>query len=301
MSPFDVEPEDMKRASVIDEKIDALLAGRAPAPGDELASDLSRMIEQVDSAFPLPVISEQVEDAHLARIMAASAEMPAPQMTPAAPVRETPLMRLRAGLSRRVAAATLMLATAFGGAAYVGVLPAPVQQAVSKVAAFIGLDLPDRNDDGAQEGGHDRKEIGDDKSSSDDLEGSDSHKSSSDDARRDSEGDDSHGSDRSDDDGERTEDDESDDEGSGSDDRESDDDRSGSDDGSGDDGSEPEDDESDKNSGSDDDESESSGSDSGDEVDLDESDSDSRDSDDGDPSEEVDTDGAEDVETDIED
>ena len=141
MSGFDVEP-DMTRASVVDEKLSALLTGRDPVDGDELASELSWMIEQVNSAFPLPVMPEQIEDTHLGRMMEVRGELPVPVPARIAPVHASLSDRLRAGLSHKVAAAALAFTAAFGGAAYAGVLPAPVQEAVSNAAALVGLELP---------------------------------------------------------------------------------------------------------------------------------------------------------------
>lgn len=172
MSGFDVEPEDMTRASVVDEKLNALLTGRDPAEGDELASELSWMIEQVDNAFPLPVVSKQVEDTHLARMMEVSGELPVPVTAPIAPVHASLFDRLRAGLSRKVAAATLTLTAAFGSAAYAGVLPAPVQEAVSNAAALVGLELPNPVDDGADQDARELEEVGDDYQRPDDAVGS---------------------------------------------------------------------------------------------------------------------------------
>lgn len=160
MSVFDVEPEDMTSASVLDEKLNALLAGQRPAPGDELGSELSFMLEQVRQAFPPVVVPEQVEDVHFARMMNAAAGLsadvtapmavaqgPAAITAPSAPVRAGFLDKIRAGLSHRMAAAMLALTTAFGGAAYAGILPPPIQSAVANAAAAIGLKLPHPGDE----------------------------------------------------------------------------------------------------------------------------------------------------------
>ena len=146
MSDFGVE-QDMTRASMMDQKIETLLSGTADM-SDPLVAKLAVMQQSISEAFPLPVIAEDVEDSHLARMMAA--------LVPAAPVvvsqvpadRTSPLLAtLKASFARRVAAVTLALSTAFGGAAYAGVLPDPVQRAVSKAAAVVGLDLPGVEDD----------------------------------------------------------------------------------------------------------------------------------------------------------
>lgn len=172
MSAFDVEPEDMTRASVVDEKLNALLGGRNPAEGDELASQLSWLIEQVNDAFPLAVMPEQVEDAHLARMMEVAGESPVLVTAPLAPVYASRFDRLRAGLSRKVAAATLTFTAAFGGAAYAGVLPAPIQEAVSNAAAIVGLELPNPADAVADQDDSELEEVGNDDRSSDDSVGS---------------------------------------------------------------------------------------------------------------------------------
>ncbi len=160
MSGFGVEPEDMRRATVLDKKLDALLAGRDPAPGDEMAAELALMLDEVRAAFPAVVVSEQVEDAHIARIVEA-AESVAPVTAPMAPARSSFLDRMRAGLSRRVAAASLAFTAAFGGAAYAGALPDPVQRAVSNAAGAVGVELPkpgDRDDKGSVTGNDERRD-----------------------------------------------------------------------------------------------------------------------------------------------
>ena len=154
MSGFGVEPEDMRRATVLDKKLDALLTGGDPVPGDELAAELSLMLQELESAFPAAVVSEQVEDVHIARMIEAARESVAPATAPMAPAnapmapaRSSLLDRMRAGVSQRVAAASLAFTAAFGGAAYAGVLPAPVQRAVANAAGAVGLELPKPGDD----------------------------------------------------------------------------------------------------------------------------------------------------------
>lgn len=147
MSDFGVEP-DMSRSVIIDDKLDALLAGREAAPGDELAAELSFMLGQIHQAFPPAVVSEQVEDAHITKMMEAAASLPVAETADTVALQAPLLDRIRAGLSRRIAVATLALTTAFGGAAYAGVLPDPIQRAASQVAATVGLDLPE-GDEGA--------------------------------------------------------------------------------------------------------------------------------------------------------
>lgn len=145
MTNFDVEL-DMTRATVIDEKIEGLLRGIAPDAADPLSNELASMRQGLSHAFPLPVIPELVEDEHLARMMAAVVPAVTGANSEVMADRTSPLTALKASFARRVAAATLALSTAFGGAAYAGVLPEPVQDAVSKAAAVIGIDLPRSQD-----------------------------------------------------------------------------------------------------------------------------------------------------------
>lgn len=141
MTGLDVE-RDMRRANLTDQKIESLLGGAAPEPGDHLAGDLASMRQSLSEAFPLPVIPEHVEDSHLARMMAAAVPAPAFAAEDVRADRTAPLNSLKASFSRRVAALTLAFSTAFGGAAYAGVLPGPVQGAVAKAASVVGLHLP---------------------------------------------------------------------------------------------------------------------------------------------------------------
>lgn len=146
MTDFNVEP-DMTRATMIDEKIESLLGGTSPDAGDPLATELAFMRQGLFEAFPLPVISEQVEDAHLARMMAARVPAAAFVAAEVAADRTGPLERLKASIGRKVAAGTLAFSTLFGGAAYAGALPDPVQRAVAKAASIVGLELPGGEDD----------------------------------------------------------------------------------------------------------------------------------------------------------
>ena len=143
---------------MIDKKIESLLSATADL-SDPLVAELAVMRQGLAEAFPLPVIPEDVEDSHLARMMAAvvpAASLVTPEV---AADRTSPIAVLQASFARRVAAVTLAFSTAFGGAAYAGVLPDPVQRAVAKAASVVGLDLPgDEADTVAEsEAGEDRR------------------------------------------------------------------------------------------------------------------------------------------------
>lgn len=146
MTDFDVEL-DMARANVVDEKMDSVLRGVAPGAGDPLAQELASLRQSLSDAFPLPVIEEHVRDAHLARMLAAVVPTQAFAAAPVANDRTGALGSLKASITRRIAAVTVAFSAAFGGAAYAGVLPDPVQNAVSKAASVVGLDLPEGESD----------------------------------------------------------------------------------------------------------------------------------------------------------
>ena len=145
MSGFGVEP-DMTFATLLDEKLDAVLTGRPAAPGDELAADLALMVERLEEAFPAAVVSEHTEDVHIDRILTIAADVPAPVFEPVVSQGAGLLDRMRASLGRRVAAVILAFTGALGGAAYADVLPEPVQRAAANVAAAVGFDLPHPDD-----------------------------------------------------------------------------------------------------------------------------------------------------------
>jgi hypothetical protein len=147
MSGYGVEPDEMKKASLVDQKIEALLAGQPVAPTDAVATELAAFRDALGGAFPLPVISEAIEDAHLVRMMEAVTTSSAASTLVLQSARPTTVQRLRVRLSSKVAAATFAFTTAFGGAAYAGVLPQPVQDAVAKAASILGIDLPSSNAD----------------------------------------------------------------------------------------------------------------------------------------------------------
>ena len=145
MSDFGVE-RDMNRAAVMDQKIESLLSATADA-ADPLVAELALMRQSLTEAFPVPTIPDHVKDSHVSRMMEAVVPVAAFAGSNVAADRTTPLETLKASFSRRVVAVTLALSTAFGGAAYAGVLPDPVQRAVAKAASVVGLNLPGGEED----------------------------------------------------------------------------------------------------------------------------------------------------------
>lgn len=148
MNPPDVEPIEMTRATVVDREIQALLDGRPAVLDNALRTEMSSLRDHLGGSLS-PVIADEVRDAHLTLMM--EAFVPAsPTVEMASPA--TLGNRAKAALSRRVAAATLAFSAAFGGAAYAGVLPAPIQDAASDAASVIGINIPssDRDDGGSE-------------------------------------------------------------------------------------------------------------------------------------------------------
>lgn len=139
MSDEGAYPYEMERLSrLTDADLDGLLAGDVPSHGQ--AVELSRFIESLDDAFTSP-LDEATAASHLAAITdLARAVQPHPRSTVVQP---------RLPSSRRakiLAACSVAVIGALGGAAYAGALPGPVQKTVSNAASTVGVDLP--SDDG---------------------------------------------------------------------------------------------------------------------------------------------------------
>jgi len=117
--------------------VERLLGGRGPVgEGD---ARLATALAGIRGAFPEAPIAAETRTAHIAAIAAA-----VDQLDPAsAPARAPRHGRRRVfGRTGRVAilAATLLLA--FSSLALAGLLPAPLQHAVSRAVAALGLNLP---------------------------------------------------------------------------------------------------------------------------------------------------------------
>ncbi|MDP9069515.1 MAG: hypothetical protein M3N53_14405 [Actinomycetota bacterium] len=143
MTSFDVE-RDMTHTTLDD--LDLVLSGGAVLGGDAALQELAHIVQQVQDAYPAVAIPPAFEDAHVAMIMHAVSETAAAAAVDAPPEPRASIRarseRMLAPWTRKIAAATLSLSTAFGGMAYAGVLPDPIQQLTADVAERVGVDLP---------------------------------------------------------------------------------------------------------------------------------------------------------------
>lgn len=156
MSDYGAYQDDMGRLSNLsDRDLDRLLTGKAPLDGGDL-EELAAFIRDVRVHFEVPP-DEDAAARHLAAMYAAAESATSETTTSLDRERSTqlrsrrkfmlrnPLSSLRAKLATAVVAGVLAL-SAFGGAAYAGALPGPVQDAVAGVANNVGVSLPDSND-----------------------------------------------------------------------------------------------------------------------------------------------------------
>jgi hypothetical protein len=131
-----------------DREADAVLAGKAPAGSDEL-QELAAFFRDARVFLTEPPATP-IAAAHLAAIAGATRASDSRVSEPQAAVRSSQ-RRPRNLLARparvAVAAAALALLAAFGGAAYAGVLPDPVQGKVADIASNVGLSLPGNAND----------------------------------------------------------------------------------------------------------------------------------------------------------
>jgi len=165
MSDYDAYKGDMERiAELSDRDIDRLIAGEAPSSA-RAVDDLAAFIRDIRTQFGEPP-TEWSAAAHLAAIVQAAEARTAGDMATPTLVRSgSPVADLeQAGRSRsgsiavrwrpsgrrraRLVAAVVVLLSGFGGAAYAGALPGPVQGEVADLVGRFGIELP-----GA--GGHD--------------------------------------------------------------------------------------------------------------------------------------------------
>jgi hypothetical protein len=159
LSDFGAYENEMDTIAKLSEReLDLLLAGKGPsdnASPEELAAFFS---EAADVLLETP--GEATSARHLAAIAAAAhAKFSQPSVSPARANREAPSSRPRSklvfrnpfsSLAAKLALAGVLVLAAFGGTAYAGVLPDPVQGTVSNVADTIGVSLPDGDsNDGA--------------------------------------------------------------------------------------------------------------------------------------------------------
>jgi hypothetical protein len=154
MSPFDVPPDEMGMdPEATDEALDRIITG---AGADDEWQDVTRFAQELQEAVPssgLPSedlhVAAMVETAHLlaekgdpAVRPVSNAAGPAPQASGLPKQRRKPMKWKFAKVLAPIAA----VLTVFGGMAYAGALPRPVQHAVSHTAGTVGLNLPGDED-----------------------------------------------------------------------------------------------------------------------------------------------------------
>ncbi len=121
-------------------ELDPILAGKAT--GGDFA-DVATFFRELRSLEQPP--SPSVEGRHLAAILEEASRRPSFAPDPQIPVRRArrlsnPFRRLAARAT--IAAVGLAALAAFGGAAYAGVLPTPIQVEVAHIIRHVGIDLP---------------------------------------------------------------------------------------------------------------------------------------------------------------
>jgi hypothetical protein len=162
---YEDEMGNLSRLS--DQELDRLLTGKEPPEGGDFG-ELAAFV--CDVAAVLPETPDEATAArHLAAIVSAAqlqleheSSAPRPSVNPSGLNRKALYFRGRrkmmsrnpfSSLASKLALAVIVLA-AFGGTAYAGVLPDPLQGAVADVADTVGVSLPgaeNASDDGAVE------------------------------------------------------------------------------------------------------------------------------------------------------
>jgi hypothetical protein len=172
VSDFDAYEEDVGRlSSLSDHEIDRVLTGRALG-ADGALEEIAAFLEDVRPYFQEPP-NDVTAAQHLAAIGQATRALSdgtgvAVHGFSADRARsQRARSRSRSTLGRRkllVLAAALGVLLAFGGAAYAGALPGPVQGAVSDLVGNVGVSVPgdgDGDSDDGGQGGSDDGPVGD--------------------------------------------------------------------------------------------------------------------------------------------
>ena len=182
MSDSDAYHDNVQRISELsDRDIDLLLAGQSPSDGNGV-DDLAAMIREVKQVLQQGP-SEETAARHLAAILEAATSGAAEAAVDRAPSGVQPSgpdaqrrghrrTRRKLLLSAGIIGATL---ATFGGAAWAGVLPGPIQRAVADLASHVGISLPgtgNDRDDGPTNDRNDGPTHDRDDRSIDDAEGS---------------------------------------------------------------------------------------------------------------------------------
>jgi hypothetical protein len=144
-----------KIARLTDRELDLLLAGKAPSDYGSL-DDVAAFVGEVAT-----VLQETPDEAtaarHLAAISAvAREEFSQPTVSPSRADRKAHCFRTRSkpvfrnplsGLAGKMALIAVVVLAAFGGTAYAGGLPDPLQGAVADMADSLGVSLPGADND----------------------------------------------------------------------------------------------------------------------------------------------------------
>lgn len=162
MTDFGANEDEMRIFSKLSERqLDAVLAGKATGGEyDDVATFFQELRRDVDRTLPA-----ETESRHLAKIFEASRhDEPTAVSAPltvaprGARTLHNPFRRLAARAT--IAAVALAALAAFGGAAYAGALPAPVQTKVADIARHVGLSLPAKHHDSKPHGGDAGADVG---------------------------------------------------------------------------------------------------------------------------------------------
>lgn len=157
MNGLGAHEDDMRFFARLSEReIDSVLAGKAPADDPDLQAVATFFRDVKVGLAETP--AAPVEVAHLTRIFAAANEsavfLPEQRISAGVPARRrNPFSSLAARVT--IAAVGLAAIAAFGGAAYAGVLPGPVQSKVSDIARNVGISLARSENDPSRGGGGD--------------------------------------------------------------------------------------------------------------------------------------------------
>jgi hypothetical protein len=122
-----------------DAEVDRLFAGQ-PASAEEFAS-VAEFVRALDCGCRTPETS-QLEAAHVSAMLAAAQTMPAEAPAASVPARVSWVAAIRTHKWLTAATVSLAALLAYGGAAYAGVLPVPIQAETATLARDVGITLP---------------------------------------------------------------------------------------------------------------------------------------------------------------